>query len=95
MRWLRADVKNVPLRTCVACGAKKPQAELMRVAARGGTLPCRDEGGSLPGRGAYLCLARACIEKAFHRNSLQRGLKLKEKAPAELKIQLLAMVQEK
>ena len=79
-----------PQRTCVACGAKKPQGELVRVVSRGKAVPKLDVVGRAPGRGAYLCAQTACVERAWSRRALERALKLQAPAPAALKEQLLA-----
>jgi len=86
-------MKHVPLRSCVACGAKKPQGELLRVVSRGGDGPEWDEKGRAPGRGAYLCRQAACIERAWARRALERALKLNAPAPAALKEKILAVVE--
>jgi predicted RNA-binding protein YlxR (DUF448 family) len=69
-------MKHVPERTCCACGSKKPQSELRRVASAGGAPPQLDASGKAQGRGAYLCFDVACIEKALQRKALERALKL-------------------
>ncbi|MBI5522987.1 MAG: YlxR family protein [Desulfarculus sp.] len=51
-----------PWRTCRACGQKKPQAELLRLALAGG-LVVPDPGRRLPGRGAYICRQRRCARR--------------------------------
>jgi predicted RNA-binding protein YlxR (DUF448 family) len=56
----------------VGCGRKAPQAELVRFAARDGTLV---PGRELPGRGAYTCRRLACFERAVSRRSFNRVLK--------------------
>ena len=43
-----------PVRTCIGCGTRRPQHELVRFAAPAGTLVA----GRGPGRGAYLCAVR-------------------------------------
>ena len=54
--------KKVPVRTCLACRAKKPKKELIRIVRS-------DEGISLDftgrknGRGAYVCNDADCIAK--------------------------------
>ena len=83
-------MKHVPLRSCVACGAKKPQGELLRVVSRGGDVPQWDEKGRAPGRGAYVCRLAACVERAFARRALERALKLNAPAPVALKEKILA-----
>lgn len=63
----------MPERTCVACRAKRPQAELLRV-----TL---DAQGSLrlgpgPGRGAYLCPGSpGCVTTLLRKRPLGRALR--------------------
>src|SRR5436309_3557848 len=51
-----------PIRTCVGCGRKAPQRELLRFAARNGVLT---PGSTLPGPGAYTCRRLACLERAL------------------------------
>ncbi len=60
-----------PVRTCVGCGRKAPQPELLRFVAKGGalTLGRRD-----PGRGAYTCRRLACFERAVARRAFSRVL---------------------
>ena len=53
--------RAAPVRSCVGCGRKAPQAELLRFAARDGELI---EGKGVPGRGAYTCKRLACFERA-------------------------------
>ena len=45
----------------MACGRKAPQAELKRMAVSGGRV-LWDPRRRLPGRGAYICLRRECLE---------------------------------
>lgn len=65
-----------PIRTCLGCGAKKPQNEMVRFAAQNGGAPAIDLAGKKPGRGAYLCRNLACAETALKRRALERALKL-------------------
>ena len=62
-----------PIRTCVGCGRKAPQAELLRFTAPDGVLQ-RDPKG--PGRGAYTCPRLACFERAATRRAFARTLRL-------------------
>ena len=61
-----------PERTCAGCGRKAPQSELVRFAARAGTLV---EGRGEPGRGVYTCRRLACFERAADRRAFSRVLK--------------------
>lgn len=73
-----------PLRSCVACRAVRPKAELLRVhAAPGGMLGVDLGGGS--GRGAYVCPRRSCLEQAVKRGEFARCLKV-TLAPIEVQV---------
>ena len=61
-----------PIRTCAGCGAKAPQAELIRFAAVDGKLA---PGRVLPGRGVYTCRRLACFERAATRRAFNRVLR--------------------
>lgn len=61
-----------PERTCAGCGRRAPQRELVRFAARDGSLVA---GRTEPGRGAYTCRRLACFERALDRRAFNRILK--------------------
>ncbi|HEY8727439.1 MAG TPA: YlxR family protein [Gaiellaceae bacterium] len=61
-----------PIRSCIGCGRKAPQEQLLRFAAVDGQLV---PGGSLPGRGAYTCRRLACFERAVSRRAFNRTLR--------------------
>ena len=61
-----------PVRTCVGCGRKTPQPELLRFTAREGQLV---SGRQEPGRGAYTCRRLACFERALARRGFNRVLR--------------------
>jgi predicted RNA-binding protein YlxR (DUF448 family) len=63
---------GAPIRSCVACGRKAPQGELLRFAARDGQL-IAGKGG--PGRGAYTCKRIACFERARTGRGFSRVLR--------------------
>lgn len=50
-----------PIRTCVACRRPSSKHSLMRLALVDSTVTV-DRFARLPGRGAYLCHRRACID---------------------------------
>ena len=83
-------MKHVPERTCCACGVKRPQSELRRVASLAGAPPTLETSGRAPGRGAYLCFDVACIERALQRKALERALKLQNPLTEEFKANLRA-----
>ncbi len=73
-----------PTRTCVGCGRKAPQRELVRFAAPSGVLEA-DGGRQLPGRGAYTCGRPSCFERAESRRAFARALRRTVTIPSGLK----------
>ncbi|MCG9126701.1 YlxR family protein [Candidatus Poribacteria bacterium] len=57
--------QNVPIRTCIGCRSKFPQKTLIRFVCSTEKRLQIEELKKLPGRGAYLCKSKECIEKAF------------------------------
>lgn len=67
--------KHVPMRKCIGCGemiGKKGAVRVVR--SKEGELSV-DLTGKKPGRGAYLCRSRECLELARKGRKLERGLK--------------------
>jgi uncharacterized protein len=60
------------VRSCVGCGRKAPQSELLRFVAKDGTLLA---GARAPGRGAYTCRRLSCFERAVARRAFNRTLR--------------------
>ncbi|CAO0820112.1 YlxR family protein [Desulfarculales bacterium] len=73
-----------PWRTCRACGAKKPQAQLLCLALIDGRVE-PDPRRRLPGRGAYICRSQDCARRLVAKRARQRifGATLGEQAWAE------------
>jgi uncharacterized protein len=71
------------VRTCVGCGRKAAQGELVRFVAANGRLE-HDPTGWKPGRGAYTCLRRACFERATSRRAFARTLRRTVTVPPAL-----------
>jgi uncharacterized protein len=67
--------RAVPIRTCIGCGERAAKPDLVRVVAAGSEL-VPDVAMRLPGRGAYLHLSLACLERAQRRKAFQRALRL-------------------
>jgi uncharacterized protein len=61
-----------PIRSCVGCGRKAPQGELLRFGTAAGQLV---PGTGIPGRGAYTCRRLACFERAVSRRAFNRTLR--------------------
>ncbi len=57
---------KVPIRTCIGCRFKFPQKMLIRFVCRIGNVLEMDSIKKLPGRGAYVCRSKCCIEAAFN-----------------------------
>ena len=67
--------KKAPVRHCVACREGKAKGELVRVACSPDGVVALDESGKLPGRGAYVCLDSACVQKAQKSRAFERQFK--------------------
>lgn len=69
--------KKIPMRQCVGCGEMKPKKELIRILKTEENNFIIDKTGRKNGRGAYICLARECLEKAIKSRGLERSFKMK------------------
>ncbi len=65
--------KKLPLRMCAGCGEHKPKKELVRVVKSPEGEISLDLTGRKPGRGAYICPARDCLQKARKAHRLERA----------------------
>ena len=65
--------RHIPERTCVACGTKKPKAQLVRIARSPQGTVSVDPVGKAPGRGAYVC-GPGCLDTAMGRGRMARSL---------------------
>ncbi len=86
--------KNIkaPIRTCIGCRCKYPQNTLIRLVCRTGEDLEMEELKKLPGRGAYVCRSKTCIEYAFRgRKRINTSLRvqLSESVITEFKQALL------
>jgi predicted RNA-binding protein YlxR (DUF448 family) len=70
-----------PTRSCIGCGRKAPQSELLRFVARDGRLVA---GAHDPGRGAYTCRRLSCFERALSRRAFNRTLRRSVRVGPEL-----------
>ncbi len=70
-----------PIRSCVGCGRKAPQGQLLRFAAVDGQLV---PGAGTPGRGAYTCRRLPCFERAVSRRAFNRTLRKTVRIDQEL-----------
>lgn len=67
--------RRQPQRTCLGCRQVKDQAELIRFVCSPDSQVLADLQGRLPGRGAYLCNNRGCIETAVQRKQFDRAFR--------------------
>jgi uncharacterized protein len=74
--------KTDPQRSCLGCREVKPKNELLRFVLDPDSLPVPDIAGKLPGRGAYTCYSRQCLENALVRKQFSRAFKGEAKNPA-------------
>ena len=69
MRMTLPSEPHVPIRTCVGCGARRPQTELVRCVIADGAI---HRSRVAPGRGAWLC-GIGCVELARGRRGFERA----------------------
>ncbi len=67
--------RRQPQRTCLGCRQVKDQTELIRFVCSPDSEVLADLKGRLPGRGAYLCNNRRCIEAAVQRKQFDRAFR--------------------
>ncbi len=67
---------NKPKKTrmCISCRGAGTKDSLVRLVRTPDGTARIDETGNAPGRGAYLCKTRACIEKAAMQRRAERAL---------------------
>jgi uncharacterized protein len=85
---------GVPVRTCIACRAKRPQTELIRIARSRDGRVAVDERGGAPGRGAYVCPGQSCIDRALASDGLRRALRHGGALPGGLHDELTRIARE-
>ncbi|MBO6053891.1 MAG: YlxR family protein [Oscillospiraceae bacterium] len=65
--------KKIPMRQCLGCREMKPKKELCRVVRSPEGEISLDLRGKAPGRGAYICPDRNCLERARKSKALSRA----------------------
>ena len=65
-------MKKIPMRQCVGCREMKPKKELVRVVRSPEGVISLDLKGKAPGRGAYICPDKSCLERARKSKALSR-----------------------
>ncbi len=74
-RW-RMTTKKIPMRQCVGCMEMKNKKEMMRVIKTENGEIFTDLTGKKNGRGAYVCISAACLQKARKNKGLERSFKM-------------------
>lgn len=64
-----------PQRSCIGCRTVREQGELVRFVCAPDGAVLVDYRHRLPGRGAYVCLNRECLERAVARRQFDRAFK--------------------
>jgi predicted RNA-binding protein YlxR (DUF448 family) len=80
--------RHVPLRTCLACGAKQPQRRLVRLVLASPERVEIDFKRVKRGRGGYLCHSRECWQRVWEKGMLERAFR--SSMPAQAKEYLWA-----
>ena len=68
--------KKIPQRQCMGCRERKEKREMIRVVRSPEGTVSLDFRGKAPGRGAYICLDKACLKKALRSKALDRSLEV-------------------
>jgi predicted RNA-binding protein YlxR (DUF448 family) len=69
------DKRHVPHRTCIGCGTKRSKRELVRLVLDPQDRVVPDDSRKEPGRGAYVCESRSCLEAVIRGRGLNRAFR--------------------
>ena len=67
-------VRKMPQRTCVGCGKVTDKRSLVRIVRTPEGDVAVDPTGKRSGRGAYVCAARECLQRAVRSGKLSKAL---------------------
>lgn len=84
--------RKIPLRKCTGCQQMKNKKELIRIVRSEEGEFALDITGKKPGRGAYICPTKECLEKAHKSKGLERSFK--SAVPKEVYEQLMQQLKE-
>lgn len=65
--------KKLPVRLCIACRTQRLKRDLIRIVKNADGEISLDFTGKKPGRGAYICDSKECIEKCIKQRMLNRA----------------------
>ena len=66
--------RKIPMRMCVGCREMKEKRSLLRIVKPAEGAISFDRVGKAPGRGAYICRSKECLQKAVKQRQLERAL---------------------
>ena len=66
--------RKIPMRMCVGCREMKEKRSLLRIVKNAEGAISFDRVGQAPGRGAYICRSKECLQKAVKQRQLERAL---------------------
>ena len=66
--------RKIPMRMCVGCREMKEKRALLRIVKNAEGAISFDRVGKAPGRGAYICRSKECLQKAIKQRQLERAL---------------------
>lgn len=69
--------RKIPMRMCVGCREMKEKRSLLRIVKSAEGVISFDRVGKASGRGAYICKARECLDRAMKQHQLERALETK------------------
>ena len=69
--------RKIPMRMCVGCREMKEKRSLLRIVKSPEGVISFDRVGKAPGRGAYICKSKECLDKAVRQRQLERALETK------------------
>lgn len=67
--------RKIPLRKCTGCNEMKNKKEMIRIVRDQEGNFSLDFHGKKPGRGAYICPNKSCLEAAVKNKGLERSFK--------------------
>jgi len=68
-------VRNPPQRSCIGCRQARDKGDLLRFVLTPERTLVPDIQAKLPGRGAYTCFNKKCLDEAVRRNQFSRAFK--------------------
>ncbi|MGI6298318.1 MAG: RNase P modulator RnpM [Saccharofermentanales bacterium] len=68
-------MKKQPQRMCVSCRVMHPKRTLIRLVQNAEGEICLDPTGRKPGRGAYVCRNRTCLQQAIRQHRFDKNFK--------------------